>query len=715
MKQTGVSRKKTGARPNSFQIAWKWASEHPLTFAAVLFALSAAVRLFLSFRTGPVLAVVIPDEIRYLHLAKSIAQGGPIMVRGVPATFQKILYPLLISPAFMLASGPMQQTVIVRVINCLIMSSAVFPVALLGRKITSNKTVVLISMLAACTLPDMVYSATLASEILYLPVLCWMFYAGLCAMSEPALKRKLALSGAFGFTIYLAYLTKEVAAGFLIAAALMLALDSIRDKGAMIKNALAAAAILAVFFAAHFIVKATLFPGVGNSYGAVSGFDQITLSEISSAYDIFYMFYGAGLLLVAVIMSFYALPVFLPLYGYGGMSRANRKLFVFSLISLVVMIGAYAYTVLIREELGSFVPRLSLRYFSPVVVPFMILCFDFLLQGGAAPGAVKPGKPETARGGSTAAEKKPETARGGSLAIGREKLAGEAIRRIFPFIIVVFCVLVLVLAPSGPERDVPIDHYALKSTMPLQGVHFSLAQNEMFRGPGEMRFNALWMLFKLLLISLTATGAWFVVSGKRARALALLLVFIFSVNAYDSTLSYLSTRYDKLYSFTGEGFVPNLNAGADAYTNYTSGSFSAGGMTAAYGFIGSLISVNEYVRGLDGEVLVFVHPDVAPYIDTYLDQTVFHSRYDFLLDLAAESGAHIAISAQPIYDAGNIYVSDTQQRGISRFDYIIVINNDSPFNNTEPVFARDPFVVLRNLEPPMLYLNISGYVKVPME
>ena len=689
MKQSGVFGKKTGVRPDGFQIAWKWASEHLLMFATVLFILSFAARLLLSFRTGPVLAVVIPDEIRYLHIAKSIAQGGPIMVRGAPATFQKILYPALISPAFMLASDPIRQTVIVRVINCLIMSSAIFPVALLGRKVTSNKTVVLISMLVACTLPDMVYSATLVSEILYLPVACWMFHAGLCAMSEPALKRKLLLSGAFGFTIYLAYLTKEVAAGFLIAAVLMLALDSFRDKGAMIKNALAAAAILAVFFAAHFIIKASLFPGVGNSYGAASGFDQITLSEISSAYDIFYMFYGAGLLLVAVIMSFYALPVFLPLYGYNGMGRGNRKLYLFSLISLVVMIGAYAYTVLIREELGSFVPRLSLRYFSPAVIPFLILCFDFLLQRGAEPGAAKTGKTDAAR--------------------------RKGMQFIFPFVIVVFCVLVVVLAPSGPERDVPIDHYALKSTMPLQGAHFSLAPGEMFRGPGEMRFNALWMLFKLLLVLLTAFGAWFVVSGKKARALALLLVFIFSVNAYDSALSYLATRYDKLYSFTDEGFVPNLNAGADAYTNYTSGSFSAGGMTASYGFIGSLISVNEFLGGLDGEVLVFVHPDVAPYIDTYLDQTVFHSRYDFLLDLAVMSAEHIAVGDQPIYDAGNIYVSDTHQRGISQFDYIVVIHGDNPFNNTETVFARDPFIVLRNLEPPRLHMDIGGYTKVPVE
>ena len=737
-----------------------------MMFAALLFALSFAVRLFLSFRTGPVLTVVFPDEIRYLHIAKSIAQHGRIMVRGAPSIFQKILYPVLLSPAFLVASDPMRQTVVIRVINCLIMSSAIFPAALLGRKITSNKTALLISMLVVCTLPDMAYSATLASEVLYLPVVCWMFYAGYAAMSAPGLKRRLISYGAFGFTIYLAYLTKEVAAGFLIAAVLMLAIDSIRDKneikqngikqsgaaqsgaaqsgttqggikqsgaaqGGIKQSGLAALALLGAFFAAHLIIKTALFPGIGNSYGAASGFDQITLAEISSAYDLFYLAYGAGLLFVAAIMSFYALPVFLSLYGYSEMGAGKRKLFIFALSSLAVMIGAYAYTVLIREELGSFVPRLSLRYFSPVVVPFLILCFDFLLPGGAGETlpAGRPGILKKARDSSQSRQpgravaccrrdygtspNHPAKPGGAKPGAAKKKKTGGLIPRAFPYIIVIFCTLVLVLMPSGPERDVPIDHFSLKSTMPLQGLHFSLALGELFRGPGEMRFNALWILFKALLVLLTAAGAWFVAKGKKQSALMLLLVFILSVNVYDNTLSYLGTRYEKLYDFTDEGFQPHLNAGREAYKNYTADSFSAKGLEASYGFLNSLISINEQIRGLDGDVLVFINAGASSFIDTYLDQRVFHANYDYLLDLAEFSGGRIDVGAQPIEDSGNTHVTDSQMRSISQFDYIIVLDSDNPFLNTEAVFAREPFLLLRNLEPPTLQMDISGYTRVP--
>jgi len=773
VKHSGNPAKKAAARLGAFRTVMQSAAEHYIAFAAALFILSFAVRLFLSFRTGPVLAVVFPDEIRYLHIAKSIAECGRIMVRGAPTVFQKILYPVFLSPAFLLASDPMRQTVVIRVINCLLMSSAIFPVALLGKKITSSKAALTVSMLAVCTLPDIAYSATLASEVLYLPVVCWMFYAGYVAMSASGLKRRLISYGVFGFAIYLAYLTKEVAAGFLIAAVLMLVLDSIRDKSGTKQNgtkqsgtkqngtkpirieqsgikqngtkqnALAALALLAAFFAAHLFVKTALFPGVGNSYGAASGFDQLTLSEISSMYDLFYLVYGAGLLLVAAIMSCYALPVLLSLYGYDAMGAGKRKLFLFALSSLVIMIGAYAYTVLIREELGSFVPRLSLRYFSPVVVPFLILCFDFLLQGGAAPCADKPAPPPLAdepkknrdssqtllpgRAGVGAVKTggaKTGGAKTGGAAPGADKPANppladepkkkrDLISRAFPYIIVIFCTVVLVLMPSGPERDVPIDHFTLKSTMPLQGLHFTLAPGELFRGPGEMRFNALWTLFKALLILLTASGAWFAAKGKRGRALIFLLVFIFSVNAYDNTLSYLGIRYEKLYDFTDAGFEPHRNAGLEAYKNYTAESFSANGMDASYGFVNSLISVNENIRNLDGDVLVFINAGASSFVDTYLDQKAFHANYDFLLDLADFSGGSIDVAAQPIEDSGNTHVTNSQMRSITQFDYIIVLDSDNPFENTDTVFAREPFLLLRNLEPAKLHMDISGYTKVP--
>jgi len=112
-----------------------WSGEHPLLCAAVFFVLGLTLRLLLSSWLGPIALLAQPGEFRYLHLAKSIAQGGPLLVQGEPAQFQKILYPLVISPAFLLARDPVVQIKLVGVINCLVMCSMVFPAALLARKL----------------------------------------------------------------------------------------------------------------------------------------------------------------------------------------------------------------------------------------------------------------------------------------------------------------------------------------------------------------------------------------------------------------------------------------------------------------------------------------------------------------------------------------------------------------------------------------------------
>jgi len=698
MKPAGVSKNAANPMIDVFRAIWQWALEHNMMSAAVLFALSFAIRLILSFLNGPVLTAIFPDELRYFHIAKSIAEYGQVLVRNVPVSFQKILYPFFISPAFLFTSDQLLQTGIIRVLNCLIMSSAIFPVSMLAAKMTSNKAVALISKLVVCTLPDMAFTATIMSEVLYMPMVAWVFYFGYSAMAESKRNQRLAFYGAFGLAVYLTYLTKEVAAGFLIAAVLALVIDGVRDRRSLNQNALATLILLSVFFAAHFIFKAAFFQGYGNSYGVSSGYDQITLAEISSAYDWFYLIYSAGLLFLAAIMSFYALPVFFSLYGYASMDNGNRKLFSFSLFSLAIMIGAYAYTVLIREELGSFIPRLSLRYFAPIVIPFLIQCFDFLLRDGTGSySAGQSGKLDKNRRRGYA---------GGRI---DNKNEDHVKNNVFNRIIIVFCTLIIVLMPSGPESDVSIDHFTLKSTLPLQGLHFYLAPGEMYRGTGEVHFNALWILFKLLLLLLTVFGASSAIAGKRRRALVLLLIFMFSVNAYDNTLSYLGVRYEKLKSFTEEGFRSDMRAD---YTNYAVESFSAKGVNASYGFINALISLNKYVKELDGSVLVFIPENASSYIDTYLEPKLFHSNYNQLLDIADASPGYVDVSAQAISDADYIYVSDSWERGLTQFDYIIVMDNDNPFRNTETVHIQAPFVVLRNLDPQRLYMDISNYSRI---
>jgi len=125
------------------------------------------------------------------------------------------------------------------------------------------------------------------------------------------------------------------------------------------------------------------------------------------------------------------------------------------------------------------------------------------------------------------------------------------------------------------------------------------------------------------------------------------------------------------------------------------------------------VDLNKYVRTLDGTVLICIDPSVGSYIDTYLDPRVFHSNYDGLFDLADSNNGFVDIGAQPISDANYLNFSDTSKRGITQFDYIIVFGDDNPFINTELIHIQEPFIVLRNLNPAALYLDLAGYYQEP--
>lgn len=148
--------------------------------AAGLFVLSSVVRFCLA--DFPKCIGVLPDEIRYLNLAASLFNEGQLIERGGFSSFQKILYPLALSPAF-LADDPLLRVRLITLLNSIYVSSAVFPALLLARRLFTGKAPVIICLLFALIMPDMCYSMTFLSECIYLP-LAFRSSPAACALSK---------------------------------------------------------------------------------------------------------------------------------------------------------------------------------------------------------------------------------------------------------------------------------------------------------------------------------------------------------------------------------------------------------------------------------------------------------------------------------------------------------------------------------------------------
>ncbi len=208
-----------------------------LLLAIALFAASTVVRTMLA--DFPKAADVMPDEMRYMDLARSLLTDGTLTIRGVQTTFQKILYPIALMPA-MLFHDPLTQVKVMGFLNALYASSALFPAYVLARRIAPGFWPGVVCLAIAALLPDLCYSMTFMSESLYLPLSLWLLVLLWDALEKPG-RRGIVLAATGGVLCYVAYLCKEVALAYVIVVALMFAARAARRAFEVQKGARVAA------------------------------------------------------------------------------------------------------------------------------------------------------------------------------------------------------------------------------------------------------------------------------------------------------------------------------------------------------------------------------------------------------------------------------------------------------------------------------------------
>jgi len=634
-----------------------WANEHPIQCAAVFFVLAFALRLLCGSRLGPIAIQYLPDEFRYLHLARSIAEGGPLLIRGLPADFQKILYPLMISPAFLLARDPVAQIKIIEAINCLLMASMMFPLALLVKKLTAQPAVLLMTLLFAAVLPDFIYAAAVMAEPLYWPLCAWVFYFFHRAMAEQKEPKRLCLFAAFGFITWLAYLTKEIAAAFALAVVAILLMEGMRDRSRLAKNGLALTLYLSAFFMPFMIVKQAVFPSVGNSYaGSQSGWDQIGLSALKSPDAVIYMLYSAAVLLMAAILSFYILPVILPLFRLRRMNEKKRRMYLFAVFSLVIIVGAMAYTVSIREDRGDPLPRLHMRLLAPIVIPFIILCFDFLLSPRSTRQKRAPGKQQGL------------------------------------ILMAVFCTLLLILLPSVPKDDAWLDHASFSPSY-LSAVFAAVDM-------GKASVNLIWLSYLLFMLAILVTGMICLLQGKKKISLIVLLCAIFAASVSDNItndrFAALIRQKRDVRSYYAE--IMSRWEPEQYFLRAADVLFSAKGLRDPSAIAGAAISVSEHIQQMDdapdGSIIISMDATTRKFFSTYASQ-----RLPAYMIISERIARYLDEGKREI-----VFNNYSDTKGL-RVNYIVVSEDYNPFVNAEVVYEQTPFLVLRNFDPTRLCIE----------
>ncbi len=393
--------------------------------AAGLCVLSSVVRFCLA--DFPKCIGVLPDEIRYLNLAASLFNEGQLIERGGFSSFQKILYPLALSPAF-LADDPLLRVRLITLLNSIYVSSAVFPALLLARRLFTGKASVIICLLFALIMPDMCYSMTFLSECIYLPLALWLIACCLRALEARGRAQYAWCAGA-GLLCYVTYLAKEVALGFALAFIVVMIVRICRAKDdgraqaddglrttagissrsamsamrscedclsapearefrssiarsagrvrgqAWLRACLSLACFVVGFLIPFIILKFTLFSGLLNSY------NQTDPSVLLNPYTLLFAIYALASDATHFVIAFAFFPLVLPALTWPRLTRRERDLYLFCLLAFVFILLIVVYTISIREDLGHVGIRPHVRYVAPIFLPLLFLTIKQLLRG----------------------------------------------------------------------------------------------------------------------------------------------------------------------------------------------------------------------------------------------------------------------------------------------------------------------------------------------
>lgn len=334
-----------------------------------LFLFSVLLRSL--FIIGARSAYVSPDEFIYLDLAKSICYHGSLDIHNVTTDNMAILYPILIAP-IMLISNSIMRITLIGIVNTILMSSTIFPVYILSKKIISRNTINILLCSTVLFLPDMCISMTFMSENLFFPLTVWLFVVIYKFIEENKEIKKITYICIIAILCNLIYMTKVISLYLVIGFIMMLILDAIFIKNnSIIKNVSYSVSFLILFFA----IKKSFEIFIYEKIFKVTLLSSSLAINMLNPEKIKFLIYACIFTLLCTIVAFFYFPIVIPLFNIKNLNRNLKNLLAFGLASLITVIGVVSYIIYLNEQYNVLGLRQHLRYYSPLIIIFLVIFY----------------------------------------------------------------------------------------------------------------------------------------------------------------------------------------------------------------------------------------------------------------------------------------------------------------------------------------------------
>lgn len=338
-------------------------------YIVILYLIEIVIGIFYVSRfTIPVHSHV--DEELYLAMAKSFHYGHGFMQYGNILNYKAVLYSCVISVAYYFYD-PEYILFYVRIINVVIMGSAIFPAYKLADKVITDRNKAIMATLLISIVPEMAMTGYIMQEILYYPLLLWAFYlmymdirtegVSLNTVLTPVLYMLVFFTKTVGFIFPLLY------AGYLLIKSLL----SKKDYLKILINTM----ICAVMYLAESGLINLINGGSGSNHysSQVANLFPITLVTVRCLV-VGVLFYAACTFISMGVFAI-AVPVKKIREYKAGDKEFCLLLMCFLIASIVEIIVLVVYT----EHRDFLYPAKYLyRYVFPILAPLFILMIEGL-------------------------------------------------------------------------------------------------------------------------------------------------------------------------------------------------------------------------------------------------------------------------------------------------------------------------------------------------
>lgn len=170
---------------------WVWLAGIVLaSFAGRLFAAVARLTPY-----------YLPDEYIYPTLARSLAEHGRPLIRGVGVHFPALLDPIVTAPVWLVTDDPTTAFRLTQGIHAVLFSLAAIPAYLICGKLDLPRWTGIAVAALTVALPDGVYASTMLADPLAYPLVLSAVYAGICVVTRSTTRSQLAFAAFSGLAV----------------------------------------------------------------------------------------------------------------------------------------------------------------------------------------------------------------------------------------------------------------------------------------------------------------------------------------------------------------------------------------------------------------------------------------------------------------------------------------------------------------------------------